>query len=211
MAQAAWYFDFISPFAYLQWPRIRALSMTMDIELRPILLAGVLARCGQKGPAEIPEKREFTYRFVQWRAGQLGLGLRFPPAHPFNSLAALRLAIAAGTTVEAVDAIFAHLWRDGLRGDDAASLAAVASQLGIDDCASAIAESAVKQRLLQNGALAEADRVFGVPTIVAAGQAFWGEDATDMFESFLADPSLFEGEEMRRLGALPIGAERRFG
>lgn len=64
----------------------------------PILFAAVLNAHGQKGPAEIPGKREFTYRRVLWQARREGIALRFPPAHPFNTIAALRLYIAADTT-----------------------------------------------------------------------------------------------------------------
>ena len=176
MARARWYFDFISPFAYLQWPRIRALSAQVTFDYRPILFAAVLDQHGQKGPAEIAGKRTFTYRFVQWRADRLGIPLRFPPAHPFNPLAALRLCIAAGSTPAAITAIFDHIWRDGARADDAAALA---------------------------------DGVFGVPSIVTRDEVFWGEDATEMFEAFLADPALFEGAEMQRLRDLPEGVRRK--
>jgi len=75
-----WYFDFISPFAYLQWPKVRALLDDREVVLRPIVLAAVLAARGQKGPAEIPGKREFTYRHVLWQARREGVTLRFPPA-----------------------------------------------------------------------------------------------------------------------------------
>ena len=93
-----WYFDFISPFAYLQWRRLRTLPAGAGIEPVPILLGAVLEALGQRGPAEIPRKREATYRLVAWQARREGVTLRFPPAHPFNPLAALRLCIAAGTT-----------------------------------------------------------------------------------------------------------------
>lgn len=56
----AWYFDFISPFAWLQWPKVKALAAAQPVALRPLLLAGVLDHHGQKGPAEIPRKREFS-------------------------------------------------------------------------------------------------------------------------------------------------------
>lgn len=202
-----WYFDFISPFAYLQWQRLRALPA--PITYRPVLLAGLLAKHGQKGPAEIDAKRAFTYRHVQWKADRAGVPLVFPPAHPFNPLAALRLCIAAGTGADAIDALFDHLWRDGRRGDDAASLAPVAAALGIDDIAAAIAEPAVKAQLQANGERALAQGVFGVPTLVADGRLFWGEDATAMFEHFLADPDYFDSAAMRRLDALPVAAMRR--
>lgn len=209
MPSAHWYFDFISPFAYLQWPRVRALSGQVAFGFRPLLFAGLLGLHGHKGPAEIPAKREFTYRFVLWRARQRGIPLRFPPAHPFNPLAALRLCVAAGCTPEAITAIFDHLWRDGLRGDDAASLAPVASRLGITDLAAAIADPAVKATLRANYEAAVADGLFGVPSIVCNGQVFWGEDATPLFEAYLADRSLFDEPEMQRLSTLPATASRQ--
>jgi 2-hydroxychromene-2-carboxylate isomerase len=207
MTPIRWYFDFISPFAYLQRARVRELAKTHRIEYRPILFAGLLQALEHKGPAEFPDKRRFTYRHVVWRAQQLGVPLRFPPAHPFNPLAALRLCIAAGCTDEAVDAIFDHLWRDGLRGDDASSLAPVADRLGLD-AAAAIADPAVKARLQANFDAARADRVFGVPTLASAGEVFWGEDATAMFEDWLRNPAGFEHGEMARVAQLPVGVSR---
>jgi 2-hydroxychromene-2-carboxylate isomerase len=68
-----WYFDFISPFAYLHWPRVRALMAEREVALRPILFAGLLKALDHKGPAEISGKREFTYRHAQWRAQQHAL------------------------------------------------------------------------------------------------------------------------------------------
>jgi 2-hydroxychromene-2-carboxylate isomerase len=140
---ATWYFDFVSPFAYLQLPAMRALRERIAIEPVPIVFGAVLARRGQLGPAEIAGKREFTYRFVQWQADRAGIRLRFPPAHPFNSLAALRLCVATGGDWPAVDAIFEHVWRDGRAGASADDLADVARALGIADAAGAIAQDAV--------------------------------------------------------------------
>ena len=50
----AWYFDFISPFAYLHWHKVRALMQERPVEPVPILFAAILNAHGQKGPAEIP-------------------------------------------------------------------------------------------------------------------------------------------------------------
>ena len=205
----AWYFDFISPFAYLQWQRVRDLAQQHEIEFRPILFAGLLQHHGHKGPAEIPGKREFTYRFVQWQADRAGIALSFPPAHPFNPLAALRLCIAAGSHAQAIDAIYAHLWRDGRAGDNADSLRIVASALGIADIETALAQPAVKERLRANFDAALADGVFGVPSLVADGEVFWGFDATPMFEQWLADPMAFETDKLRALRHWPEGVARR--
>lgn len=53
---ADWYFDFISPFAYLQFVRLGELAGAR-LRLRPVLFAGLLQHWGQLGPAEIPAKR----------------------------------------------------------------------------------------------------------------------------------------------------------
>lgn len=203
-----WYFDFISPFAYLQLPRIRALAERWDIEPRPILFGAVLSHHGQLGPAEIPGKREFTYRMVQWQADQAGVELKFPPAHPFNPIAALRLAIAAGSSWSAADAIFAHIWRRGLAGDSADNLAALSAPLGIADMATAISAASVKEQLRANTEEAIASGVFGVPTLKMGRELFWGNDATPMAERYLEHPDLFTRGEYARFSALPVGVSR---
>jgi 2-hydroxychromene-2-carboxylate isomerase len=203
-----WYFDFVSPFAWLQWPQVKALAGERAVALRPILFAGVLDRVGQKGPAEIPAKREFIYRHVLWRARQAGYPLRFPPRHPFNPLTALRLCIAAGSDVRAVEAIFDWIWGQGREGDTVEALAPVAERLGIADPAAAVADPAVKARLKANFDAAMAEGVFGVPTLAIDGRLFWGSDAHDFALACLRDPALWDDAEMRRVAGLPVGASR---
>lgn len=203
-----WYFDFISPFAYLAWPRVRALMRERPVELRPILFAGVLDTLGHKGPAEIPAKRVFTYRHVLWRAHQRGRPLNFPPAHPFNPLPALRLCQALDAKPEAVEAIFDWIWAEGRAADSPAALAPLAERLGVADLAAALAAPAVKQKLRANFDDAVREGVFGVPTLVVDGELFWGEDAMDFAEAVVADPALLRGEDFRRLAGLPVAASR---
>lgn len=203
-----WYFDFVSPFAWLQWPRVKELMQTHTVTLRPILFAGVLDRVGQKGPAEIPAKREFVYRHVLWRARQAGYPLRFPPTHPFNPLAALRLCIAAGSDARATEAIFEWIWGQGRAGDSVEALATVAAQLGIADAAAAIADPAVKAQLKANFDTAIAEQVFGVPMLAIDGRLFWGGDAHDFALDYLRDPAMWDEAEMRRVVNLPVGASR---
>jgi 2-hydroxychromene-2-carboxylate isomerase len=205
---ATWYFDFISPFAYLQLRRVLALRQRIAITPVPIVFGAVLAHHGQLGPAEIAGKREFTYRFVQWQAAQDGILLRFPPAHPFNSLAALRLCIAVQGSWEAVEAIFAHVWRDGKSCVGADDLVDVGDRLGIADVATAIADAAVKAQLRANTEQAIAAGVYGVPTLRIGDELFWGNDASPMIDAFLDDPDVFASGEYRRIAGLPRGVER---
>jgi 2-hydroxychromene-2-carboxylate isomerase len=204
----AWYFDFVSPFSWLQWPAIRALCESRDLSLRPILFGALLKQMDQRGPAEIPLKREFTYRYALWRARQANMPLKFPPTHPFNPLPALRLCVAAGTTVDAVGAIFEWIWVHGRAADTPDALAPLAASLGIDDVGTASSAPEVKAGLQANFERAMEDRVYGVPTLAIAGELFWGADAHDFAMAFLADPRLFGDGEMARLGNLPVGLSR---
>lgn len=206
---ATWYFDFISPFSYLQLARVHEWRARFEIAPIPVAFGAVLTHHGSVGPAETAGKREFTYRFVQWQAERSGIPLRFPPAHPFNPIAALRLCIAAGATWAAVEAIFAHTWRDGRAAATAAELAPVAQALGIDDVERAIGADAVKAQLRANTDAAIAAGVFGVPTLRIGAELFWGNDASAMVDDWLADPQRFSGPEYDRLARMPIGVERR--
>jgi 2-hydroxychromene-2-carboxylate isomerase len=205
-APPRWYFDVISPFAYLQWPKLKALAAQREVVLVPVLLAAVLAARGQKGPAEIPGKREFTYRHVLWQARQAGTPLRFPPAHPFNPVAALRLCIAGGCTPAVVDAVFDWIWAQGRAGDSIEALQPLLSQLGMT--AGALADPAVKAGLRRNTDDALAAGVFGVPTLQVGDVLFWGNDAHAFALAVLDDPAILDDPQMRRIGSLPIAAAR---
>lgn len=203
-----WYFDFISPFAYLQWRRLRRDHADVVLNPKPVLFAAILNHVGQLGPAEIPQKRRHTYRIVLWQAREAGIPLHFPPAHPFNPLPALRLCLAAPDRTQAIDAIFAHLWERGMPGDSIETLAGVAKSLGIEDPAAAIARDEVKRELLANGEEALALGVFGVPTLRVRDELFWGNDATDLALACARDPGTLDAE-MRRVDELPEAIQRR--
>jgi 2-hydroxychromene-2-carboxylate isomerase len=203
-----WYFDFISPFAYLHWPKVRALAEQRPVEFKPLLFAGLLDRNGQKGPAEIPAKRLFTYRQVTWLARQQNMTLRFPPTHPFNPLHALRLCVAAGTTTEAISAIFNWIWAEGRAGDSMEALSPLIQRFGIDDHA-LLTSDPVKAALRKNFDDAVAEDVFGVPTLGVDGQLFWGNDAHAFALAAIADPGLLSAPEMLGLDEIPVSATRR--
>jgi len=204
-----WYFDFISPFSYLQWIQLRRDFPELRIQPKPVLLGGLLKHWGQLGPAEIPGKRVHTYRMVLWQARELKIPLKFPPAHPFNPLPALRLALAAKDIHQATDLIFKHIWEDGLAADTIEALQPVASILGIENLAASLADAEVKTRLAQHGEQAIALEIFGVPTLIINHQLFWGNDATDLALQYIANPSMIDDDkEMQRVHELPEALQR---
>lgn len=203
-----WFFDFISPFAYLQSERLDELPVGTQIECKPVLFAALLSHWGQKGPAEIPSKRRFTYREVLWIARRDNIDVRMPPAHPFNPLSALRLAIALGSDRDVVHNIFRFIWAEGNRPDDPESWDKLMQRLGVCDAQERIAKTEVKNQLRTNTAEAISLGVFGVPTIAIDNELFWGYDMTGMAAAYINDPHAFDDAEMQQAGTLPIGVER---
>jgi 2-hydroxychromene-2-carboxylate isomerase len=206
---ADWYFDFVSPFAYLQSEQLGSLAPRVSVRYRPVLFAGLLGATGQKGPAEIPAKRAFTYRFCLWQAKRLGIRLKFPPEHPFNPLPLLRLAIACDSSPDVVHRIFRFVWRDGRLPDLPIEWAELVEELGARDADARIATAEVKDELRRNTDEAIARGVFGVPTLVIGGELFWGGDATQMAVDYVAAGCRFDDPDYARVASLPAGAMRR--
>ena len=206
MRTATWYFDFVSPFAYIGLHRLKELPADLEIEYRPVLFAGLLNHWGQKGPAELPTKRLYTYRWSHWSATRLGLPFKYPAAHPFNPLHYLRLAIACGSRPETVRRIFASIWTTGKDPSDQERFSDLCAELRIS--ADALAAPEIKDVLKKNTEAATRIGVFGVPTIEVDGELFWGADSMEFLRAFLADPATLRNPEMLRLDGLPVGAAR---
>lgn len=203
-----WYFDVISPFAYLQWKTRDRLAAHATLRPVPVVLGALLSHWAQKGPAEIPPKRFHTYRACQWRAAKLNIPFRFPPAHPFNPIAALRLIIALGTTEAAVDALFDAAFGTGRDVSNPEILDEIGRAHGLTNVAAAISQPEVKLQLRQNTDAAIAQGVFGVPTTIVGAEIFWGEDTTEMLAEYIANPAFFTTPEMQRLRTLPAAVQR---
>ena len=207
-----WYFDFISPFAYLQHAQFSRLPTNVEVNYKPILFAGLLKHWQNIGPAEIPPKRIFTYKHCYWLAKKQSVPFKMPPAHPFNSLAALRLAIASGAEKQSVQVIFDCIWKYGLALDSHDAREFLCSQLNLTDLDNLIDDPDVKQQLRVNTEEAAMRGVFGVPTFSVQAERtenFWGLDAFDMLLDFLDDPVEFNDAEMQRIEILPEGTQRK--
>jgi len=197
-----WYFDFVSPYSYLAFHRLA--EFKHPVVYKPVLFAGLLNHWGQKGPAEIPAKRKWTYRNCVWEAQKLGIPFRFPSLHPFNPLPHLRLALAVGCNPEALRKIFYFVWTTGEDAADPARFASLCGELKIGQ--EKLTE--VKDLLRKNTDEAMARGIFGVPSFVIRDEVFWGADSVEFAKAFLTDPRVLDNDEMRRVDRLPPGATR---
>jgi 2-hydroxychromene-2-carboxylate isomerase len=204
LKQLTWYFDVISPFAYLQSTQLARLALHANITFKPIVFAGLLQHFGNIGPAEIVPKRQWTFEQVAWMAHVLGVPFKLPAAHPFNPVSLLRAIVAAGSTAQAVQAVFEYVW---VQRGDLNDINALHRVLGITT--EAASTSSVKAELIANGQMAIANQVFGVPTAVVDGKNFWGVDSTDMLLAYLKGDQWFESAAYLGVKDFPQGVQRR--
>lgn len=202
-----WYFDFISPYAYLQWHRLRREAPQLPINPKPVLFAGLLGHWGNKGPVETPPKRNWTYAHCLWVARRHDIPMQLPAAHPFNPLPLLRLSIALGASEDVVDRLFSYVWRDGLLPSDEGAWQDLLDEFLIEP--SDMNADAVKQQLHRNCEQAIEAGVFGVPTAVVDEQLFWGVDATDMLLACAAGDPFFKSDTYRAAHQLPAAQHRK--
>ncbi len=212
MKRIVFYFDVISPFAYLAFEHLpQALEgCSYEVQYRPVLFAGLLGHWGQKGPAEIEPKRQWTFRHIAWLSHTLGIPIDTPAVHPFNPLPLLRLALACTAPGDmpnrrVVEALMRHVWRGGAEAGDAQRLRALAEHLAPprdpngDD---------VKKELRTLSDEAQQRGVFGVPTIDVDGRLFWGIDALPMVRAALQDDAGCRGPQWDAAALARPGVKR---
>lgn len=204
-----WYFDFISPFAYLASESLWRFPQQIELRPRPVLFAGMLKHWKTLGPAEIPPMRRFTFRHICWLADSNDIPLTLPPEHPFNPLKLLRLSVALGSERELVQRLFRFVWAEGCSAEDPEQWQRLLGELGAEDIERRMAGDEVKAELRQNTESAIENGVFGVPGFVTQGEVFWGFDSIDFLLACVNDADLLQSPQMRAADNLPEGPQRQ--
>jgi 2-hydroxychromene-2-carboxylate isomerase len=215
MTPIRFYFDYVSPNAYLAWTQLPALAERHDIAVEPVpvLFAGLLEAHGQLGPAEVPAKSRWMVRNNLRKAALLGVAMNPPAFHPFNPLLALRvssLPLENAAKRALVGALFDAVWVRGLHLEDAAVVGQVADEVGLRGVALvADAQQPLgKARLREQTDEAIARGVFGVPTMEVGTELFWGYDDLPHLERFLAGKDPLDAAALLRWSAAQPSAVR---
>lgn len=213
MQTVDFYFDYLSPFAYLAALRVPALCARSGatVVFRPVLFAGLLNRWGQLGPAEIAPKAVHAFRSCLRHARRHGIPFRSPEYHPFNPLTALRATLAAGDRERAALALFDFGWAQGGDLGDAANIAAVLERAGLSGAAlvADTSRAAVKELLARETEDAIARGVFGIPTMIVDDELYWGLDQLEHLETHLRTGNPLGGIDVASLAPRGAAAQRK--
>ncbi len=186
MKRIIFYFDYLSPFSYFAWKRIRSLqkALQLEIEYKPVLLGVLLSHWGQKGPAEIEPKREYAFKQCLRYATKEGIAFTMPKYHPFNPLPSLRVSVKSASNelqTSVMNTLWNAGWAQGLDLGNPDELERVLNEAGLPGnklmelCQTGEVKAELKtltQEAIEKG-------VFGVPTFVVDDELFWGLDSIE--------------------------------
>ncbi len=210
------FLDPISPYAFLALERIASDSRLSGLNwtIRPVVYAKLLEAHGLVGPVESEAKRRYTMLDVVRCAESLGLTVEGPPAHPFRSLAALRvLSLFTESTraLELAGTMFRAAWTDGRDLEDWETLESLVRSVGEDS--TNLKDRATtpenKARLIESTKRATERGVFGVPTFEFQSELFWGHDRIDaLLDRIAGETRAPNPATIDKLIARPIGVRR---
>lgn len=209
------YFDYLSPYAYLMWKQLPGLAHRNEVEFLPIpiVFGALLRHWGHLGPAEIPPKRMYVIKDVMRRAAQQRVPIGVPQAHPFNPLPALRATLAVDNIYQSatIDRLFDCAWggTEPRRIDTPESVCGVLEQVGVPIAVASLSEDIVKQALRAHTEQAIGAGVFGVPTLEVNGTLFWGTDSVEFFEEYLKGNDSIDSAFLEQWRNLPTAQTRR--
>ncbi len=193
MARLEYFFDYVSPFAYLADTQLAALleRTGADVVYRPFFLGGVMQASGNKPPITVPNKGAYMMAELARWTHRYGVEMGSNPHFPVNTLQAMRVAVAALDDPRFPDlhrAFFRATWIDGRNLGDAATLAEVIDAAGLDGASlvAKAAEQSSKDSLRRNTEEAVERGAFGAPTFFVGKEMFWGNDRLDFVEEALA-------------------------
>ena len=177
------YFDFISPYAFIAHNKIIKLenNYKFKINYSPILLGGLHNLHEIKAPAFIPSKAKFMIRDCKMVAEKNKIKFKFNSYFPIRSLNLMRGVLVAeedGIKDQYINKIFNAIWSDGLNLNDEEVLTKVLKNIDINPKTFLLRAQSqnIKDQLRVKTNEAFKKGVFGAPTFVVKDKIFWGQD-----------------------------------
>ncbi len=191
-----YWFDFVSPYAYLTTQVIEQLAKKYDREVdwKPMLL-GVVFKNTNSTPLTMrpPVMANYFKRDMERSARFAGLPFVLPEPFPINTQNTARVCLwmkekAPARVGEFVRQVTRTYFSQPAALNDSAWLAEQVSAMGLDGEAARAAceELYYKDSLKAACEEAVSKGIFGAPWLIVDGEAFWGNDRLPQLEKWLA-------------------------
>ncbi|MDC3035901.1 DsbA family protein [Candidatus Pelagibacter sp.] len=179
------YFDFISPYSYLAYKRIKLIDKEgkLNINYKPILLGGLHKLGGITAPAFNERKMKNMKNDCELVALKNKISFKWNTQFPINTLYLMRgyLVIENNLKEKFFDICFNAYWKDNIDISDEKKVTEILDLLKIDKNKffNDIREIKIKDKLrdLTNDAFKK--DIFGAPTFIVNKKIFWGQDRLD--------------------------------
>jgi len=176
------YFDFISPYSYLAYKKLKFLDYKnkINIVFKPILLGGLHKLGGITAPAFNKHKMKNMKNDCELVAKKNNIEFKWNDKFPINSLQIMRgyLSIDNELKEKFFDLCFDSYWKENIDLSNSINIENILNECSIDkkNFFKDIENQKVKDELkkLTNDAF-EKD-IFGAPTFVVNNKIFWGQD-----------------------------------
>ena len=173
------YFDIISPYAYIAYKKILKIK-DINFKLKPILLGGLHNLAGITAPAFNKYKMKNMQNDCELVAKKNNISFKWNSKFPINSLNIMRgyLCVKDNKKEEYLKNFFEAYWKEDLDLSNEENIKILLKKLKIDehDFFNLIKNQDTKNKLKQFTQEAFEKEVFGAPTFIVNNKIFWGQD-----------------------------------
>ena len=173
------YFDIISPYAYIAYKKILKIN-NVNFKLKPILLGGLHNLAGITAPAFNKYKMKNMQNDCELVSKKNNISFKWNSKFPINSLGIMRgyLSIDDSKKEEYLNNFFDAYWKEDKDLSNEDNIKQLLKKLKIDenDFFNSINNQKIKDKLKQLTQEAFEKEVFGAPTFIINNKIFWGQD-----------------------------------
>ena len=173
------YFDIISPYAYIAYKKILKIK-DINFKLKPILLGGLHNLAGITSPAFNKYKMKNMQNDCELVAKKNNISFKWNSKFPINSLNIMRgyLCVKDNKKEKYLNNFFEAYWKEDLDLSNEENIKILLKKLKIDehDFFNLIKNQDTKDKLKQFTQEAFEKEVFGAPTFIVNNKIFWGQD-----------------------------------
>ena len=179
------YFDIISPYAYLAYKQLSSLENLKKIKFnyKPILLGGLHKLAGITAPAFNKFKMKNMKNDCNLIASKKNIKFQWNDKFPINSLKIMRGYLSVNEEKKDIylETFFNAYWRDNINLENIDEIKNLLKKIDIDtnNFFNDLEDIKIKEKLKEITNSAFEKEVFGAPTFIVNNKLFWGQDRLD--------------------------------